>query len=73
MGNGTLEGLRGVFRVCLAVGFVGFDEGVCGVVGFIELLGLDCSGAEESVACFFACMKMDVLSFQTAPCFYEIE
>ena len=37
----------GIFGVGLPVGFVGFCKGVCGVVGFVEVLRLDGSGALE--------------------------
>lgn len=49
------EDAGGVFRVGFAVGFVGFGEGVCGVVGFGEFGGLDGGGAFEGLAGFFAC------------------
>ena len=37
----------GIFGVGFPVGFVGFCKGVCGVVGFVEVLRLDGSGALE--------------------------
>lgn len=55
MGDRGGEDAGGVFRVGLAVGFVGFGEGVCGVVGFGEFGGLDAGGAFEGLAGFFAC------------------
>lgn len=36
-----LQYSRGVFGVGLAIGFVGFSESVCGVIGFVEVLALD--------------------------------
>ena len=37
----------GIFGVGFPVGFVGFCEGVCGIVGFVEVFGLDGGGALE--------------------------
>jgi len=54
VGDCACEGLRGIFRVGLAVGLVGFYEGIGGVIGLVEVLGLDCRGAEEGITCFFA-------------------
>lgn len=45
--DGALEDAGSVFGVGLAVGFEGFEEGVCGVIGLGELFGLDAGGALE--------------------------
>ena len=59
---GLREDAGGVFGVGFSVGFVGFGEGVCGVVGFGEFGGLDGGGAFEGLASFFACRGERVIS-----------
>lgn len=54
MGDSLGQNTGSFFRIGFAVGFVGFGEGICSVVGFGELGGLDGSGAFEGLAGFFA-------------------
>lgn len=54
--DGRRQHAGGVLRVGLAVGFVRFGQGVGGVVGLVEVLGLDGGRALECLACFFACL-----------------
>lgn len=53
--DGLLQHARRVFRVGFAVRFEGFGQAVCGVVGLVEVFGLDGSGVLEGEASFFAC------------------
>lgn len=52
---GLGEDAGGVFGIGLAVGFIGFGQGVCGVVGFGEFGGLNGGSAFEGLTGFFAC------------------
>lgn len=42
-----LQHAGGVLGVGFAVGFVGFGESICGIIGFVEVLGLDDGSALE--------------------------
>lgn len=57
---GLLQHARRIFGVGLAVRFEGFGEGVGGVVGLVEVFGLDGCGVLEGEAGFFACEKEGV-------------
>lgn len=55
--DGLLQHARRVFGVGLAVRFEGFGEGVCGVVGLVQVLRLDGGGVLKGEAGFFACER----------------
>ena len=51
-----------ILGVRFPIRFVSFREGVCGVVGFGEVFGLDGGGAFKREACFFAlCTKRGLI------------
>jgi hypothetical protein len=53
--NRRSEDPHGILWVGLAVDLEGLVEGVCGVVGLVEVRCLDGGGAFEGLAGFFVC------------------
>ena len=58
----------GIFGVRFSIRFVGFCERVCGVIGLVEVFGLDRGGALECQACFFAWVVVRSGSFLSRDC-----
>jgi hypothetical protein len=50
--DGHVQTPGGGLGIVLAVGLEGVDEGVCGVIGLLELLGLDLCGLLKGLAGF---------------------